>query len=108
MIAAEAVFDGRSSELCVEGHAGYAEHGKDIVCAGVSALCGSLWARLASLESLGVIAVTDLGPKGGGFCCKLTDIAGSYGRSAVEQTAEGIRLIADKYPEHVFIKREYR
>ena len=34
--------DGVSLELLVDGHADYAEHGKDIVCAGVSAITQAL------------------------------------------------------------------
>lgn len=34
----EAVYDLKAQRLTVKGHAGYAEKGKDIVCAGVSTL----------------------------------------------------------------------
>lgn len=35
--------------ITITGHAGYAEHGKDIVCAGISALTQTL---IASIETL--------------------------------------------------------
>ena len=34
--------DGAGHELSIEGHAGYAEEGHDVVCAGVSALAQAL------------------------------------------------------------------
>ena len=36
------IFDGDEHSVTVRGHAGYAERGRDIVCAGVSALTGAL------------------------------------------------------------------
>ena len=39
----------RENGILVDGHAGYAEHGKDIVCAGVSVLAQNL---ISSLEAL--------------------------------------------------------
>lgn len=39
----------RENGVTIDGHAGYAEHGKDIVCAGVSVLAQNL---ISSLEAL--------------------------------------------------------
>ena len=39
----------RENGIIIDGHAGYAEHGKDIVCAGVSVLAQNL---ISSLEAL--------------------------------------------------------
>ena len=46
MISAKYSIEGNTHTLVVLGHANYAEHGKDIVCAGVSSLVQALmgWA----------------------------------------------------------------
>ncbi len=38
-----------------EGHAGYAEKGRDIVCAGISALCIALVRRLEDMAAEGIV-----------------------------------------------------
>ena len=108
MITAEALFCGSASELRVEGHAEYAKCGRDIVCAGVSALCGALSAHLSELEKAGKVAVKELMMQKGRFYCRLWDLGGRCGRSAVEQTCAGLTLIAEGYPEHLSLAREYR
>ena len=51
----------RCSELnhgwffCCEGHAGWAPKGRDIVCAGVSALCMALVRRLEEMSLAGMV-----------------------------------------------------
>lgn len=40
--------------LTCQGHAGYAPAGKDIVCAGISALCGALEITLDNLQDKGM------------------------------------------------------
>lgn len=42
MIRGHYTHRGRKHELCINGHAGYAEYGKDIVCSGVSAIVYAL------------------------------------------------------------------
>ena len=46
---------GNSFLLACQGHAGYAEKGKDIVCAGISALCGALEIALDNLQDKGLV-----------------------------------------------------
>ena len=41
-----------------EGHAGYAEPGRDIVCAGISALCMALVRRLEDMTAEGIVRLT--------------------------------------------------
>ncbi|MBS4176204.1 ribosomal-processing cysteine protease Prp [Lederbergia citrea] len=44
----ERTFDGKIASFTMEGHAGFAEHGQDIVCAGASAVAfGSVNAIMA-------------------------------------------------------------
>ena len=47
--------DGNNLSLVCQGHAGYAEHGRDIVCAGISALCGALEIALDNLQDSGAV-----------------------------------------------------
>ena len=82
------------NRLYVTGHAGYAEHGQDIVCAGVSgityALCGWLCKHVQGAEiSLG---------EGKTFI--LTRQNANID-TAFEVALSGYSLIAAKYPEHV-------
>ncbi len=44
--------------FCCEGHAGYAPKGKDIVCAGISALCTALVRRLEEMSLAGMVHLT--------------------------------------------------
>lgn len=50
MISVYYARDGDAHELTISGHAGYAEHGHDIVCAGVSALAFALLGYLEEYE----------------------------------------------------------
>lgn len=59
--------------LTCEGHAGYSEYGKDIVCAGISALCAALENALDNLQDK-ALAQT--------HCCSM-----SAGRFHAEATA---------------------
>ena len=46
-----------NNQVTLEGHSGYAEHGKDIVCAGISALIPALVNSLIMLDEDVLIAV---------------------------------------------------
>ena len=74
----------------MKGHCGYAERGKDIVCASVSALYLTFLCTTNAIEKAGAderIA-----------CLTTQDRAGIIIHDAV---AEGIKAIAKQYPEHV-------
>lgn len=80
------------------GHAGYAPHGEDIVCAGVSALVQTL---VSSLDSL-----TDDEPNytamPGTFVLKTEDLS-SKAKLLVDSFFIGVCGIADAYPNYVRI-----
>ncbi len=89
-----------SYELSIDGHAGYAEHGKDIVCAACS---GITYALLAYLEQYSE-EVTDVqGPVvvSGRFyiSCKGTERIAT----AFHMALLGLRKIGSQYPDHVSI-----
>ena len=78
------------------GHANYAEHGRDIVCAGVSVLVQTL---IQSLEDLVTDEIKyDMSPG-------LVDIKHGHlsenARLLIDAFFIGIEAIADEYPDHV-------
>ena len=91
--------------LDVEGHAGYAEEGKDIVCAGVSILTYALARALEEAEQRGRCeykakiegdrALIWANPRMG----YLSEIK-AYFRIAVA----GLRMLQEEYPGYVVIK----
>lgn len=99
MIRAKYYTEGNKHTLVVLGHANYAEHGKDIVCAGVSALVQALmgWAYDSGCE----------------IECISRDstnnelIVSCIGDKAVEaaftMTYIGLGQIAESYPDHLQI-----
>lgn len=87
--------------LKAAGHAGYAERGKDIVCAAVSALMQTLAYNTAEVESTNACCYTS--PEGP----VLSVIAEDEGdmQARFELVADGLSLIAEKYPENVRIQK---
>lgn len=81
-----------SFSVRVEGHAGYAEHGHDIVCAGVSALTGALASRVGVLCYRHEIDVES----GHAYIMGSPEAYEAY--KAIQG---GYELIANTYPEYV-------
>lgn len=85
--------------LSVLGHANYGEYGKDIVCAGVSALVQALigWIEENSWKA----ECISVEPREGEVrisCDGGEDIAAVFYMASI-----GLRQIADSYPDHVQI-----
>lgn len=101
MITAKYIIEGNEHTLTVHGHANYGEYGKDIVCAGASALIQALigWiennpydvdAECISLdETNGEVIIACAGEK---------DTAAVFYMVAI-----GLEQIANSYPDHVYI-----
>lgn len=96
-------------ELSAVGHAGYAPRGRDIVCAGVSAL---LYGFIAYLEETAPIATAEgFSPVGGAAPWEIGEADGRLwvrnrsldGRdgAAFASVEAGLRLIAACYPDYV-------
>lgn len=86
----------RKDRITVYGHAGYAEAGKDIVCAGVTALVQGL---IRSIESLTSDQIQyDITPGRADIYYKNLSEAGQL---LVDSFFLGVRLIADEFPEHI-------
>lgn len=86
----------RKGGITVSGHAGYAEVGKDIVCAGITALTQTL---VSSLEELTVNDVEyDISP--GRADIKYGNLS-EAGKLLVDSFFIGICRIADEFPDNV-------
>lgn len=86
----------RKDRITVYGHAGYAEAGKDIVCAGVTALVQGL---IRSIESLTSDQIQyDITP--GRADIHFKDLS-EAGKLLADSFFLGICLIADDFPEHI-------
>lgn len=83
------------------GHAGYAEKGKDIVCAGVSTLYGTLLAELDERERNGEGTVTTMGGVVA-FKPESPQIEGIYA-----MIWRGILLLAAQYGKFIDAKRTF-
>ena len=82
--------DRRHGLLEIDGHAGYAEKGKDIVCAAVSALACSL-----------VCYVRGKVEREDGHMSFSAGKMSTRARGAFDCTYGGFALLADAYPAHV-------
>lgn len=89
--------DGDRHQLTVEGHAGQDERGRDIVCAGVSALSFALLGYLAKCGA-------EIGRLSGGSgsievdCTGKEQVAAAFGVAVT-----GYEQIAERYPQYVEI-----
>ena len=89
----------RKDGIEINGHAGYAEIGKDIVCAGVTALTQTL---IRSMQGLTRDKVEyEVSP--GRADIHLGNLS-EEGKLLVDSFFIGICLIADEFPEYVLIE----
>jgi uncharacterized protein YsxB (DUF464 family) len=88
----------RKGGVSVLGHAGYAEPGHDIVCAGVSALVQTLIQSIEELTS--DVIKYDMTP--GAVHIYYGDLS-ERARLLVDSFFVGVSMIAEEYPENVKI-----
>lgn len=99
MINAKYTVEGDTHTLMVLGHANYAEYGKDIVCAGVSALVQALIGWIENNDcSTDFISIDETGGEVAISCEGGERIA-----TAFEVTTTGLEQIAYSYPDHMQI-----
>lgn len=95
--------------LTVNGHAGYAPKGYDVVCAGISSLCGALVCQLEALESMGLASGLSYELGDGYFRCGVDGEreggTRDHALQAFSFALRGIRLIEEGYPSHVKLCR---
>lgn len=89
----------RKDGITVDGHANYAEAGKDIVCAGVTALVQGL---IRSVESLASDKIEyEISP--GRADIYYGDLS-EAGTLLVDSFFIGVCAIADEFPDHIRIE----
>ena len=86
--------------LEIIGHAGFAEYGSDIVCAGITALADTLVMSLQQLTQDRIV-VAD----GSGLIKVKYKELSEAGRLLVSAFFIGATWIAEEYPEHVTVSR---
>jgi uncharacterized protein YsxB (DUF464 family) len=94
------VIDRSGGEISINGHAGYAEAGKDIVCAAVSTLAQTL---IASIEELTQDTISyDIQP--GTVNIKLGNLS-EQSKLLVNSFFVGVQMVADNYPGFVRLSK---
>lgn len=88
----------RKEEIQVCGHAGYAEIGKDIVCAGVSTLVVNLVNSIHSLTEDDPVFTME----SGNFYMEIRNLS-ERTRTLIDSFFIGVCEIASNYPEYVRI-----
>lgn len=95
----------RALMMEVDGHAGYAEKGKDIVCAGASMLLEALAAVLQEADDRGRCEA-NLKQEDGKARISAYPTLGSMTeiKAYFRMCVKGMKLLQEQYPEHVEIK----
>jgi len=88
--------------MTVSGHAGYAESGKDIVCAGVSITAQGLAAALSQTDGV----MCDVQKEDGRMfvVCKPVPQVRRYVDGMFDMARTAFELLAEEYPQHVKVK----
>lgn len=84
--------------ITIEGHAGYAPHGQDIVCAAVSALVQTF---IASVEELNADEIKAVKSKEGQIQTILYKHLTERAQVLLDAFFVGVRMIADSYPSNL-------
>lgn len=94
--------------LHIIGHAGFSRHGKDIVCAGISALTYALLQTLCDAQEKGELCLFTYIVKDGAAVVRVRAKAHARVKldSALNTVMTGYRMIADEYPEHVRVEEK--
>lgn len=82
--------------ITIQGHAGYAEPGKDIVCAAISTLSQVF---VASVEELTAAKIKTA--QTGGYMEIVIEESTERAQVLLDSFLVGCRMIADEYPEYV-------
>ena len=85
-------------EITIKGHANYAERGKDIVCAAVSALTQTFIESVEQLTDDNLKCVISAG----NVVIRYTDLS-KQGQLLRRSFFIGLEMIADSYPQNVEI-----
>ncbi len=91
------------SVITVEGHSGFDERGKDIVCAGISTLLCTLINCLRDEESAGRIKLLRDIVRDGYICFEIEyfDYAKERTKAITETCVSGLYMLSEQYPEYL-------
>lgn len=94
--------------VCIRGHAEFAPAGKDIVCAGASALALTLSACLQKEEARGTLRLLSIRQEPGWLEIQAAPTLSGVERlsTLLESAEEGFRLLARQYPAYVVLESE--
>lgn len=91
------------------GHAGYAEKGKDIVCAGISALCMALLSSLRELHDEDIIKIRRIYTSDGFVTAEIGYPDDFYSRQKAEAVfmtvLNGLKEIEKLYPDNLIVNQ---
>ena len=90
----------KKGETRIEGHAGYAPHGQDIVCASVSALAQVFIASIEELTNDKIKSEISAG----NAVIQYGNLS-ERGQVLLDSFFVGLRMIADSYPDYVRIEK---
>lgn len=91
--------DGRVHEFEMTGHANYAPHGEDLVCAGASAVVfGSMNAILGLTDERPDI---DYAHDGGFFKARIVDLNNEEAQLIIQSMIVSLETIADEYGQFI-------
>jgi len=88
-------FNAADLQLELEGHAGYALKGTDVICAGVSVLAETLALNLERLSG------AQIQRRAGFLRIKLRESAPEVAVILLGGTLAGLRALAEQYPENI-------
>ena len=86
---------GRFVTVDVTGHADAAEHGRDVICAGVSTLVLTLCETLRSIDAYGFACTLNAG------CAHIEFSESRRTRMAVKTVLCGFEMLAGSYPQYI-------
>ncbi|MBR5290398.1 MAG: ribosomal-processing cysteine protease Prp [Erysipelotrichaceae bacterium] len=87
-----------NDSITIKGHAGYAEHGKDIVCAGVSALAQTMISSLLQLTNDNI----EYHISSGNIEIKHWNLS-EAAQLLIDSFFIGVKMMADTYLNHIRI-----
>ena len=99
----EVIYHREHNRLTVKGHAQSNEYGKDLVCAGVSALALTMAANVGNMAAKGYVKepVTRLEPGDAEISCKARTRYRESVRQVFMSVCVGFEILADQYPDYI-------
>ncbi len=85
----------REKEIEVKGHSGYAEKGRDIVCAAISTLVEATYNYLKVTGNIVKMTAID------GYFFMLIEVININGESIVKSFTEMVEDLAKQYPKNI-------